>query len=68
MAREVIYRCSDGHLYTASWGKALMLSVHLGVGRHYQRCPVDDRWRMAERIDPGRLSPAEREAAEQSRF
>jgi hypothetical protein len=51
-----IYRCSDGHFYGAAPLKALLLSVHLGVGKHYQRCPVDRRWRLAVRISPDDLS------------
>jgi hypothetical protein len=37
---ERIYRCSDGHLYAAQPLKASLLSIHLGVGVHLQRCPV----------------------------
>jgi hypothetical protein len=63
-----IYRCSDGHLYTAAPLKALLLSVHLGIGAHYQRCPVDHRWRSAIRVSPGRLSEAQLAEASQHTF
>lgn len=53
---EVIYRCSNGHLYAASWVKALALSIHLGFGTHLQRCPVDHRWRIASRVSANELS------------
>jgi hypothetical protein len=54
-----IYRCSDGHLYSADALKASLLSVHLGVGAHFQRCPVDKRWRIARVVDPNELSDEE---------
>jgi hypothetical protein len=63
-----IYRCSDGHLYTADWLKALLLSAHLGFGTHYQRCAVDGRWRIAKPVDPGELSEAELDEAGRYRF
>jgi hypothetical protein len=56
---ERIYRCSDGHLYAASPIKASLLSVHLGVGTHLQRCPVDNRWRIARVVDPDELTDAQ---------
>jgi len=42
-----IYRCSAGHLYSANLYRATWSAIHLGPGRHFQRCPVDHRWRMA---------------------
>jgi len=56
---ERIYRCSDGHLYSAQALIASLLSVHLGVGVHLQRCPVDNRWRVARVVDPNVLSEEE---------
>lgn len=56
---ERIYRCSDGHLYAAAPLKASLLSIHLGVGTHLQRCPVDNRWRVARLVDPDELSDEE---------
>lgn len=53
---EVIYRCSNGHLYVASWAKAFALSVHLGAGTHLQRCPVDRHWRITSRVSAYELS------------
>jgi hypothetical protein len=63
-----IYRCSDGHLYRAAHLKALLLSLHLGVGKHYQRCPVDHHWRLAVRISPGGLTPGQVAEASQHSF
>jgi hypothetical protein len=56
---ERIYRCSDGHLYSAQALKASLLSVHLGIGAHLQRCPVDNRWRVARAVDPNQLTNEE---------
>lgn len=65
---EEIYRCSDGHLYTASWLKAFALSVHLGYGTHLQRCPVDRRWRRASRIEANELTSDQLGQARQHTF
>jgi hypothetical protein len=62
-----ILRCSDGHLFTASWLKILLLSMHFG-NSVWTRCPVDHKWRMASRIAPGDLSGAELDEAKQHRF
>lgn len=63
----LIFRCPDGHLFTASWLKMLFLSVHFGTSV-WTRCPVDRKWRMASRIAPGSLSDAELGEAEQNRL
>lgn len=63
----LIFRCSDGHLFSVSWLKKLFLSVHFGTSI-WTRCPVDRRWRMARRILPGALSDAEREEAARHRL
>jgi hypothetical protein len=63
-----IYRCSDDHLYSASAAKVLLLSVHVGVGTHFQRCPVDRRWRIAKLVDPDSLSQDQLEEAHKTRF
>jgi hypothetical protein len=68
MPDTVIYRCSDSHLYTAPWRKALLLSVHLGAGRHWQRCPVDHRWRTANRVDVDDLTEDQITEARQNHF
>jgi hypothetical protein len=51
-----IYRCSDGHLYSAALAKSSLLSVHLGKGAHWQRCPVDRHWRTASPVDRNSLT------------
>lgn len=56
---ERIYRCSDGHLYAAQAVKASLFSIHLGLGTHLQRCPVDGRWRIARVVNPNELSEEE---------
>jgi hypothetical protein len=56
MPDKEIFRCSDDHLYTASWVKASLLSLHLGVGKHVQRCPVDHHWRTARRVNANDLT------------
>lgn len=63
-----IYRCSDGHLYRAEPARANLLSVHLGPGRHFQRCPVDRRWRMAYLVSPSDLTGEQLEQARQYQF
>ena len=63
-----IYRCADGHLYAAEAVKSVLLSLHLGPGRHFERCPVDGRWRMATRVDPDTLSEGQLAEARRSQF
>jgi hypothetical protein len=63
-----IYRCSDGHVYSAPWALTVVKSLHLGFGTKFQRCPVDGRWRIAKAVDPGDLSPAELLEAESNVF
>jgi hypothetical protein len=63
-----IYRCSDGHLYSAEPARASLLSVHLGPGRHWQRCPVDRRWRMANLVSASDLTGDQLEQARQHQF
>jgi hypothetical protein len=65
---ERIYQCSDGHLYSADWLKALVLSIHFGFGTHYQRCPVDGRWRMAKQVRPDQMTPTQLNEARRYRF
>lgn len=64
---DQIYRCRDGHLYVASLGKSSLLSIHLG-NLHFQRCPVDHRWRTAARVEASHLSEAQLEEAAKHRF
>jgi hypothetical protein len=45
----LFFRCSDGHLFTASRLKISFLSVHL-IDRVWLRCPVDHRWRTAKPV------------------
>jgi hypothetical protein len=68
MSGEDIYRCSDGHLYCADFFKMLLLSLHLGIGTHYQRCPVDRHWRLATRMQPAELTGEQLAEARQHRF
>lgn len=65
---ERIYRCSDGHLYSASAGKAIVFSLHFGLGTHLQQCPVDHRWRMARLVDQNELSEEQLAEARRNRF
>lgn len=67
---SVILRCSDGHLFSATRLKLVFLSVHLG-DKGWLRCPVDDKWRIAEPVrvyEADALSQAELDEALQHRF
>ncbi len=64
---DLIFRCSDGHLFSANLLKLVFLSVHFGTAK-FLRCPVDHKWRMAYRIDPATLSETELDEAKQYRF
>lgn len=64
---DVVFRCSDGHLFAASRLKVLFLAVHL-AGSIFTRCPVDRKWRTAARVHPGSRSEAELDQAKQHRF
>lgn len=64
---DQIYQCRDGHLYVASVGKSMVLSIHFG-NLHFQRCPVDHRWRMAVRVKASELSDTQLEEAYKHRL
>lgn len=66
MPNRSIYRCSDGHIYTASFPKALFLSIH--IFGHIQRCPVDRRWRRATRINSNDLTDQQLQEAKRHAF
>ncbi len=57
----MIFRCSDGHLYTENLVQD-MFSLHLGFAK-LQRCPVDKRWRMARPVPASQLTPEQLEEA-----
>lgn len=60
MAERQVIRCSDGHLYTATWIPTVGLrSIRLGPDMRIDRCPVDHRWRRARIVDPAGLTDAE---------
>lgn len=63
-----IYRCSDGHLYSASAAKSILFSLHLSPATHWQRCPVDKHWRKAKLVNPRDLSEDQLEEARKIRF
>jgi hypothetical protein len=63
----VLLRCSDGHLFTANPVKLVFLSVHL-AGSGYLRCPVDHKWRIAEKVSVNQFTEAEVEQATRYRF
>jgi hypothetical protein len=65
---DKIYRCSAGHLYSADPVRATWNSIHLGPGRHFQRCPVDRRWRMAYLVHPEELTGEQLEEARKHQF
>jgi len=60
-----IYRCYDGHLFTAGWGKLVVASIHFGRAK-YLRCPVDQRWQMARPV--GRASLTEEQLAQAAHY
>jgi Protein of unknown function (DUF3887) len=59
---NLVLRCSDGHLYTASRSALLWHSVHIGT-QQFRPCPVDGKWRVAVFVEPAELSQAELEQA-----
>ncbi len=66
MSFDVTVRCSDGHLYTATWVPLVGLrSVRLGRGNRFARCPIDRKWRMTELVDTATLSAPEVNEARQ---
>ena len=64
---DQIYRCSDGHLFTATWPKLVFMSVHFGASK-LTRCPVDSRWRMITWVAANHLSAADLADAQRHRF
>jgi hypothetical protein len=61
-----ILRCSDGHLFVSTEGKRLLGSIHFGAKR-YTKCPVDNRWRMAQNVWANDLSATELDDARRYR-
>jgi hypothetical protein len=62
-----VYRCSDGHFFTANWGRLLIASLHFGAS-HFLRCPVDHHWRMASPVTDAGLNQEQRAQAAQYKF
>ena len=62
-----VYRCSDGHFFTADWGRLVIASVHFGSS-HFLRCPVDHRWRMASPVPAASLTQEQATQAAQYKF
>src|SRR5579875_596791 len=60
-----VYRCEDGHLFTADWGKLVVASSHFGRAKYLQ-CPVDHRPVMAMPIKGSRLT--EEQISQASRY
>src|SRR5487761_284540 len=52
---DQVFRCSDGHLFTAAWPKMVIMSLHFGIGTKWTRCPVDHRWRLVDRVNSNDL-------------
>lgn len=57
---DLIYRCSDGHLFTVAWWKASAWARGYNV---FVRCPVDHKRRLAIEVSPRSLSRSELDAA-----
>jgi hypothetical protein len=57
MTDDQFARCSDGHLFTTNLARQLF-AVHL-VNRSFQRCPIDHKWRMVEKLRKNDLTDAE---------
>ena len=66
--QDLIYRCSDGHLYTSTWLRDHYSLVHLGSGTHLHRCPVDHRWRITRQVEANQLTEEQLDDARQHRL
>lgn len=64
---NLTFRCSRGHLFTASLLKMLLLSVHFGA-TNFTRCPVDPHWGMVTWVNSNGLSESELAEAKRHRF
>lgn len=53
--QDHIYRCSDGHLYTATVLRQYATLGHMGSAQLH-RCPFDHRWRMTRPANANELS------------
>ena len=62
-----IYRCSDGYIFTADWGRLVVASFHFGASK-FLRCPVDHRWRMARPVGRADLTGEQLTRATQYKF
>jgi hypothetical protein len=62
-----VYRCEDGHLFTADRGKLVVASFHFGRAKYLQ-CPVDHRPVMAMPIKGSRLTEEQISQASQYKF
>lgn len=64
---DMIFRCSRGHLFTASQLKMIVLSVHFGATK-FTRCPAGHHWGMVTRVNGNDLSESELAEAKRNRF
>jgi hypothetical protein len=62
-----VFRCSDGHYFTANWGRLALGSMHFGESK-FLRCPVDHHWRMAKAVPAANLTAEEAAQAKQYSF
>lgn len=63
VGRDVIVRCSKGHLFTTTWIAGVSVkAIRLGNAR-VQRCPVCGRWTRVVRVPESELSDEDRRVA-----
>ena len=61
--RDVVVRCSKGHLFTTTWIAGVSLkAIRLGNAR-VQRCPVCERWTRVTRVRDSELTDEDRRMA-----
>jgi hypothetical protein len=61
--RDVVVRCSNGHLFTTTWiALVSFTAIRLGNAR-VQRCPVCERWTRVTRARDSELTDEDRHIA-----
>jgi hypothetical protein len=61
--KNIIVRCSQGHLFTTIWiPGASVKALRLG-GRRFQRCPIGHHWAMVKPVRESELTEEERRGA-----
>jgi hypothetical protein len=67
IAGKIMFRCSKGHVFTATASPlASLVAIRLGAAR-FQRCPVGHHWTLVRPVNDSDLTDENRPLAGQDR-